>query len=178
MPELATSNFIEETYRLHRRGDVNNNNETLDMLSVFVQTQPQLTALVKVWKTDSRWGSLSPPSCNNAGSWWPHQPLARWLLRLPIWSSRTHYHVIRYSSIDNWLEGAVPSYITNHYGLRLHTARVWHRRSEPIKNDAQQVEVHEDKLRDVLKWWNMMADREFDSSCDVSCCLLRGSIKR
>ena len=47
---------------------------------------------------------------------------------------------------------------------------MWHRQSEPIKNDAQQVEVHEDKLKDVLKWYNMMADGEFDrfTYCDVT----------
>jgi len=34
--------------------------------------------------------------------------------------------------------------------------------------DAQQIEVHQNKLKDMPKWCNMMACREFDSCCDVS----------
>ena len=35
---------------------VNNNNNTLDMFLVLVQTLPQLIVLIKFWKTRNRWG--------------------------------------------------------------------------------------------------------------------------
>jgi len=98
---------------------------------------------------------------------WSYPPLARYLLRLPIWSVSTHYHAIRCSSIGNGLEGAVPNYLTNPMdcaytllGCGIVTVNQWramHNKSKFTKTSWRTC------WNGAIRW-----RREFDSYCDVS----------
>ena len=105
-----------------------------------------------------------PPSCHIAGWWWPYPPLARYLRKLSIWSARTHYHTIHYSFKDNWLKEAAPWYRTKPYALQLlllGCGIVTVNQSRSVHNKSKLTKT---SWKELTKWCNKMADREFHRS--------------